>query len=141
MNLFTMFHLSCRLTKYKATTHGINTTTYKTQASCWPRRITNSPIADVFIVWLREAGKGGKIRGFIVERGTEGLSTPRIDGKFSLRASATGQVVMEDVEVSAANLLPGATGLLVHQLMTLGHLLTQINYISTSLCHLSTVLR
>jgi len=70
--------------------------------------ISNSPIADVFIVW----GKlDGVIRGFILEKGSEGLSTPKIEGKFSLRASITGEVVMDNVFVPEANLLPGAEGL------------------------------
>lgn len=70
--------------------------------------ITHSPIADVFIVW----GKlDGVIRGFILERGMKGLSTPTIEGKFGLRASVTGQIVMEDVEVPEANLLPNVKGL------------------------------
>jgi len=70
--------------------------------------ITNSPLADVFIVWAR--GDEGKINGFILERGMAGLSTPKIEGKLSLRASATGQIVMEDVRVPAANKL-NVTGL------------------------------
>ncbi len=70
--------------------------------------ITNSPIADVFIVWAK---LDGDIRGFILERGMDGLSTPRIEGKFSLRASETGEVVMEGVPVPEENLLPGAHGL------------------------------
>jgi len=70
--------------------------------------ISNSPIADVMVVWAK---LDGAIRGFILERGLKGLSTPKIEGKMSLRASPTGQVVMEDVEVPAANLLPNAEGL------------------------------
>lgn len=70
--------------------------------------ITNAPIADVFIVWAK---LDGDIRGFILERGMDGLSTPRIEGKFSLRASETGEVVMEGVPVPEENLLPGAHGL------------------------------
>lgn len=70
--------------------------------------ITHSPIADVFIIW----GKlDGVIRGFILERGMKGLSTPKIEGKFGLRASITGQIVMEDVEIPEANLLPNVKGL------------------------------
>jgi len=70
--------------------------------------ITHSPIADVFVVW----GKlDGVIRGFILERGMKGLSTPTIEGKFGLRASVTGQIVMEDVEVPESNLLPNVKGL------------------------------
>ncbi|XP_070562997.1 glutaryl-CoA dehydrogenase, mitochondrial-like [Ptychodera flava] len=73
--------------------------------------ITNSPIADVFIVWARSEDHGNKIRGFILEKGMKGLSAPKIEGKFSLRASTTGQIVMEDVEVPEENLLPYASGL------------------------------
>jgi len=77
--------------------------------------ITNSPIADVFIVWAKaygaEDGGDGAIRGFILERDMEGLSTPSIDGKFSLRASSTGEIVMDEVFVPAENLLPKAHGL------------------------------
>ena len=70
--------------------------------------ITNAPIADVALVWAK---LDGDIRGFLVERGTAGLSTPRIEGKMSMRASATGQIAMADVRIPAANLLPGARGL------------------------------
>ncbi len=73
--------------------------------------ITNSPIADVFIVWAKD--DTGTIRGFILERGMKGLSTPKIEGKFSLRASATGMIVMDEVEVPEANFLPNASGLKV----------------------------
>ncbi|XP_020625671.1 glutaryl-CoA dehydrogenase, mitochondrial-like [Orbicella faveolata] len=71
--------------------------------------ITNSPIADVFIVWANCEDK--RIRGFILEKGMKGLSAPKIEGKFSLRASTTGQIVMEDVEVPEENLLPNIDGL------------------------------
>ncbi len=71
--------------------------------------ISNAPIADVFIVWAKT--DDGVIRGFILERGMDGLSTPKIEGKFSLRASATGEVVMDEVFVPEENLLPGAKGL------------------------------
>jgi glutaryl-CoA dehydrogenase len=71
--------------------------------------ITNSPIADIAIVWAKLEDEG--IRGFIVERGTKGFSTPVIEGKFSLRASVTGEIVLTDVEVSADALLPNARGL------------------------------
>lgn len=71
--------------------------------------ITNSPIADVFIVWAKD--DSGIIKGFILEKGMKGLSAPKIEGKFSLRASVTGQIVMEDVEVPEENLLPGVSGL------------------------------
>jgi glutaryl-CoA dehydrogenase len=71
--------------------------------------ITNAPIADVFIVWAKT--DDGVIRGFILERGMNGLSTPKIDGKFALRASVTGQIIMEGVVVPAENILPNAHGL------------------------------
>jgi glutaryl-CoA dehydrogenase len=71
--------------------------------------ITNAPIADVAVVWGKT--DDGVIRGFILERGMGGLSFPKIDGKFSLRASATGQIAMDDVFVPEANLLPGVRGL------------------------------
>ena len=71
--------------------------------------ISNAPIADIFIVWAKT--DDGVIRGFILERGMDGLSTPKIEGKFSLRASATGEVAMDDVFVPEENLLPGAKGL------------------------------
>src|SRR5205814_4889740 len=71
--------------------------------------ITNSPIADIAIVWAKLEEEG--IRGFIVERGTKGFSTPKIEGKFSLRASVTGEIVLQDVEVTADSLLPEAQGL------------------------------
>ena len=71
--------------------------------------ITNSPIADVFVVWAKD--DNSEIRGFILEKGMTGLSAPKIDGKFSLRASPTGMIVMEDVFVPEANLLPNVKGL------------------------------
>jgi glutaryl-CoA dehydrogenase len=71
--------------------------------------ITNAPVADVFVLWAKD--EGGIIRGFILERGMKGLSTPKIEGKFSLRVSITGEIVMEDVFVPDANLLPGVEGL------------------------------
>ena len=71
--------------------------------------ITNAPIADVFIIWAKD--DSGVIRGFILERGAKGLSTPKIEGKFSLRVSITGEVVMDDVFVPAENLLPNVEGL------------------------------
>jgi glutaryl-CoA dehydrogenase len=77
--------------------------------------ISNAPIADVFVVWAKLTGKGvapdGAIRGFVLERGMRGLSTPKIEGKLSLRASVTGEIVMQGVEVPEAALLPNATGL------------------------------
>jgi glutaryl-CoA dehydrogenase len=71
--------------------------------------ITNSPIADVFVVWARN--DEGKINGFILEKGMAGLSAPAIEGKFSLRASTTGEIVMDDVLVPEANRLPLATSI------------------------------
>jgi glutaryl-CoA dehydrogenase len=71
--------------------------------------ITNSPIADVFIVWAKT--DDGVIRGFILDRGMEGLSAPKIEGKCGLRASITGEIVMQDVFVPAENLLPNISGL------------------------------
>ncbi|HLS80754.1 MAG TPA: acyl-CoA dehydrogenase [Steroidobacter sp.] len=73
--------------------------------------ITNSPIADVFVVWAKSAAHDDKIRGFILEKGMQGLSTPRIEGKLSLRASVTGEIVMDGVEVGEEHLLPGVSGL------------------------------
>lgn len=70
--------------------------------------ITNSPIADVFVVWAK---LDGEIRGFILEKGMQGLSAPKIDGKFSLRASITGEIVMDNVEVPESALLPNVSGL------------------------------
>jgi glutaryl-CoA dehydrogenase len=71
--------------------------------------ITNAPIADVFVVWAKT--EDDVIRGFILEKGMKGLSAPKIEGKFSLRASATGEIVMDQVFVPEQNLLPGAKGL------------------------------
>jgi glutaryl-CoA dehydrogenase len=73
--------------------------------------ITNSPIADVFVVWAKSDAHGGKIRGFILEKGMAGLSAPKIREKLSLRASITGEVVMEGVEVDEDALLPNVDGL------------------------------
>jgi glutaryl-CoA dehydrogenase len=73
--------------------------------------ITNSPIADVFIVWAKDTSDQDTIRGFILEKGMKGLSAPKIDGKFSLRASITGEIVMDQVFVPQANLLPNVKGL------------------------------
>ncbi|OAN49781.1 acyl-CoA dehydrogenase [Magnetospirillum moscoviense] len=73
--------------------------------------ITNSPIADVAIVWAKSDAHDGKIKGFIVERGAKGFSTPKIEGKMSLRASITGEIVLDEVFVPEDALLPGATGL------------------------------
>lgn len=71
--------------------------------------ITNSPIADVFVVWAKD--EEGQIRGFILEKGMEGLSAPKIEGKFSLRASITGEIVMENVFVPEENAFPEIRGL------------------------------
>jgi glutaryl-CoA dehydrogenase len=71
--------------------------------------ITNAPIADVFIIWAKD--DAGDIRGFLLEKGMKGLSAPKIDGKFSLRASATGQISLDDVHAPASSLLPEANGL------------------------------
>ena len=70
--------------------------------------ITNSPIADVFVVWAK---LDGDIRGFVLEKGMKGLSAPKIEGKFSLRASITGEIVMDNVEVPEDALLPNVSGL------------------------------
>ena len=79
-----------------------------TGAKMW---ITNSPIADVFVVWAKSEAHGGRIRGFVLEKGLPGLSAPKIEGKLSLRASVTGEIVMAGVEVGDEALLPGAEGL------------------------------
>ena len=73
--------------------------------------ITNSPISDLAVVWAKSAAHGDKIKGFIVERGFDGFSTPKIEGKVSLRASITGEIVLDNVFVPEDNLLPNATGL------------------------------
>lgn len=73
--------------------------------------ISNAPIADVFVVWAKSEAHGGKIRGFVLEKGMKGLSAPKIGGKLSLRASVTGEIVMKDVEVGEDALLPGVEGL------------------------------
>jgi glutaryl-CoA dehydrogenase len=73
--------------------------------------ISNAPIADVFIIWAKSAAHDNQIRGFILEKGMKGLSAPKIGGKLSLRASITGEVVMENVEVGEDALLPNVSGL------------------------------
>ncbi|MGB3245341.1 MAG: acyl-CoA dehydrogenase [Sulfitobacter sp.] len=73
--------------------------------------ISNAPIADVFVVWAKSEEHGGKIRGFVLEKGMEGLSAPKIGNKLSLRASITGEIVMKDVEVGEDALLPHVSGL------------------------------
>ena len=70
--------------------------------------ITNAPVADVAVVWAK---LDGKIRGFVVERGTKGFSTPKIEGKLSLRASITGEIVLDGAVVPEDNLLPNVSGL------------------------------
>ena len=73
--------------------------------------ISNSPIADVFVIWAKSDAHGGGIRGFVLEKGTTGLSAPKIDNKLSLRASITGMVMMDEVEVGEDALLPDVQGL------------------------------
>jgi glutaryl-CoA dehydrogenase len=79
-----------------------------TGAKTW---ISNSPVADVFVVWAKSEAHGGKIRGFVLEAGAGGLSAPKIAGKQSLRASVTGEIVMDGVEVGEDALLPHVEGL------------------------------
>ena len=73
--------------------------------------ISNSPIADVFVVWAKSEAHDGAIKGFVLEKGMKGLSAPKIHGKLSLRASITGEIIMDGVEVSEDQLLPNASGL------------------------------
>jgi len=73
--------------------------------------ISNSPIADIFVVWAKSEAHDGAIKGFVLEKGMKGLSAPKIHGKLSLRASVTGEIVMDGVEVSEDHLLPKASGL------------------------------
>ena len=73
--------------------------------------ISNSPIADVFVVWAKSEAHGGRIRGFVLEKGARGLSAPKIGGKLSLRASVTGEIVLDGVEVGEEALLPHVEGL------------------------------
>jgi len=73
--------------------------------------ITNSPIADVFVVWAKSDAHDGKIKGFVLEKGMKGLNAPKIEGKFSLRASTTGMIQMDEVMVSEDHLLPNISGL------------------------------
>ncbi len=94
---------------------GMKTTAKKTDggyvingAKMW---ISNSPIADVFVIWAKSDAHGGKIRGFVLEKGMTGLSAPKIEGKLSLRASITGEIVMQNVEVGEDALLPNVEGL------------------------------
>jgi glutaryl-CoA dehydrogenase len=73
--------------------------------------ISNAPIADVFVIWAKSDAHGGKIKGFVLDKGTKGLSAPKVGGKLSLRASITGEIVMQDVEVGVDALLPNIEGL------------------------------
>ncbi|WP_152599716.1 acyl-CoA dehydrogenase [Hoeflea sp. BAL378] len=73
--------------------------------------ISNAPIADVFVVWAKSESHGNEIRGFVLEKGMKGLSAPKIGGKLSLRASITGEIVMDNVEVGEEALLPNVSGL------------------------------
>jgi glutaryl-CoA dehydrogenase len=73
--------------------------------------ITNSPIADIAVVWAKSEAHDGKIKGFVVERGAKGFSTPKIEGKLSLRASVTGEIVLDQAFVPDENLLPNTSGL------------------------------
>ena len=73
--------------------------------------ITNSPFADVFVVWAKSEAHGGRIKGFVLDKGMAGLSAPKLEGKLSLRASTTGMIVLEDVKVGADALLPSAEGM------------------------------
>ncbi|MGA9254632.1 MAG: acyl-CoA dehydrogenase family protein, partial [Roseobacter sp.] len=73
--------------------------------------ISNAPIADVFVIWAKSDAHGGKIRGFVLEKGMKGLSAPKVGNKLSLRASVTGEIVMDGVEVSEEALLPHVQGL------------------------------
>ena len=94
---------------------GMKTTAKKTEngyaisgTKMW---ISNSPIADVFVVWAKSEAHGDKIRGFVLEKGMQGLSAPMVGGKLSLRASITGEIVMDCVEVGEDSLLPNVEGL------------------------------
>ena len=73
--------------------------------------ISNAPIADVFVIWAKSAAHGGKIRGFVLDKGMKGLSAPKIGGKLSLRTSITGEIVLDNVEVTESALLPNIEGL------------------------------
>jgi glutaryl-CoA dehydrogenase len=95
---------SCMRTRAEKTSTGYRVSGAKT----W---ISNSPIADVFVVWAKSEAHGGEIRGFILEKEMKGLSAPKIDGKLSLRTSVTGEIVMDDVNVPEDNLLPNISGL------------------------------
>ncbi len=92
------------------TTRAVRTATgwRLTGAKTW---ISNAPIADVFVVWAKSDAHGGAIRGFVLEKGLPGLSAPKIEGKLSLRASITGEIVMDGAEAPEDALLPGVEGL------------------------------
>lgn len=92
----------------KATYNASNKTYTIRGSKTW---ITNSPIADVFVIWAKD--DAGEVRGFILEKGMKGLSAPKIEGKFSLRASITGMIMMDDVEVPESAILPNVKGLKV----------------------------
>jgi glutaryl-CoA dehydrogenase len=94
---------------------GMKTTARKTQggyvlsgSKMW---ISNSPIADIFVVWAKSEAHDGKIRGFVLEKGAKGLSAPKIEGKLSLRASVTGEIVLNNVEIGEDALLPHISGM------------------------------
>ena len=94
---------------------GMKTTAKKTAngyvlngAKMW---ISNAPIADVFVVWAKSDAHGGKIKGFVLDKGMKGLTAPKVGGKLSLRASITGEIVLKDVEVGEDALLPNVEGL------------------------------
>ncbi|EBA11613.1 acyl-CoA dehydrogenase [Roseobacter sp. CCS2] len=94
---------------------GMKTTAKKTEdgyiingSKMW---ISNAPIADVFVIWAKSDAHDGKIRGFVLDKGMQGLSAPKVGGKLSLRASVTGEIVMDNVAVSEDALLPGVQGL------------------------------
>ncbi|MFK7745760.1 MAG: acyl-CoA dehydrogenase [Roseobacter sp.] len=91
-------------------TRAVKTATgYKiTGSKMW---ISNAPVADVFVVWAKSEEHGGKIRGFVLEKGMEGLSAPKVGNKLSLRTSVTGEIVMDNVEVGDDALLPNVQGL------------------------------
>jgi glutaryl-CoA dehydrogenase len=73
--------------------------------------ISNSPFADLFVVWAKSEAHGGRIKGFLIDKGAPGLSAPKIEGKLSLRASTTGMIMLDDVRLGADALLPGAEGM------------------------------
>lgn len=96
-------------------THDASAKTYTLRGSkTW---ITNAPIADVFVVWAKD--DSGEIRGFVLEKGMKGLSAPKIEGKFSLRASATGMIMMDDVVVPETAILPKSKGLKVRPMQNI----------------------